>query len=77
MPCNGTESREREIAVVKILCVLIGHRRSRRDAKRNPETADYESVCTRCGEALVRIAHNDWRAANGQDDDPLLRHRRR
>ena len=50
---------------MKFLCALLGHRRSRREAKLNRETANWESVCKGCGQKMVRIEQNLWRIADG------------
>ena len=45
---------------VPLLCLLLGHQRSAKLAKLNPETGLWESVCTRCAVPMIRLAHRHW-----------------
>lgn len=44
-----------------LLCKLFGHKRSARKARFNSESMQWESLCKRCQEPLVRHEHGDWR----------------
>ncbi|QIK79205.1 hypothetical protein G7077_10165 [Sphingomonas piscis] len=46
-----------------LICKVFGHKRSARKARFNSDTMQWESVCKRCGEPLVRHQHGDWRPA--------------
>ena len=51
------------------ICTLIGHHRSAKRAKFNCATQRWQSVCTVCGQAMVRLEHRNWRlkAEVGED----------
>lgn len=42
-----------------ILCRFAGHRRSRSHARLRP-SGQWESVCKRCREPMVRVAPGEW-----------------
>lgn len=44
-----------------VFCKLLGHKRSARKARFNTTTMQWESLCKRCREPLVRHEHGDWR----------------
>ena len=46
---------------MSLMCRIFGHKRSGSKAKLNSKTMNWESICKRCGEPLVRFEHGDWR----------------
>lgn len=42
------------------LCLLLGHRRSAKEAWRTTELAGWKSKCRHCGEMMVRVAPSKW-----------------
>ncbi|HET7709277.1 MAG TPA: hypothetical protein VFK50_07070 [Sphingomicrobium sp.] len=54
-----------------LLCKLLGHRRSRRDARRID--ARWISYCRRCGSLMVREAPRRWSAVIFVDGVPVER----
>ena len=48
------------VNVMKFLCLIVGHRRSRGKARLNARTAQYESECSYCQSPMVRLAHRQW-----------------
>jgi hypothetical protein len=56
---------------MKLLCKLLGHRRSRRDARRIDR--QWISYCRRCGSLMLREAPERWSVVtfvNGVPDQP-------
>lgn len=51
-----------------MLCRVIGHRRHR--TKVWHDGVDYRAPCTRCGTALVRDMHGQWRPFDWEKDAP-------
>jgi hypothetical protein len=49
---------------MSMMCRILGHRRSAKQAKFNFESQRWQSVCVHCHEPMVRIAEGEWRLAN-------------
>jgi hypothetical protein len=49
---------------MSMMCRILGHRRSAKQAKFNFESQRWESVCVQCRKPMVRIAKREWRLAN-------------
>ena len=45
---------------IEYLCRFLGHQRSRRQARMNANTGNWESKCARCGVPMVRVDHRAW-----------------
>jgi hypothetical protein len=54
-----------------VVCKLLGHRRSRRDARRIDDR--WISYCRRCGSLMVREAPSQWSAIIFVDGVPADR----
>jgi hypothetical protein len=54
--------------VSSVLCRLFGHRRLR--TKVWHDGVDYRAPCARCGAAMIRDMHGEWRVFDSGKDAP-------
>lgn len=64
IPVSGAvgDTSEQPNGVQALICKVLGHDRSRRQARQDSETGVWRSVCKRCGRKLDKSGDSGWRA---------------